>query len=91
MLFLNGVYVTDGSDPPAFRHVADPERNEQHVLVEQIASRIGRVLELRAAITPAHRRAGAPQSTDTAPRGDELGQAALARIWHSDRDLRRLR
>jgi hypothetical protein len=28
MLFLDGVYVNDGANPPAFRHVAGPDANE---------------------------------------------------------------
>ena len=49
MLCLDGVYVADGTGPPMFRHVAAPRPKELQVLVEQIASRIGRVAVGRAA------------------------------------------
>jgi hypothetical protein len=45
MLFLDGVYLVDGTDLPLFRHVAAPGLSELQTLVEEIASRIGRALE----------------------------------------------
>ena len=39
MLFLDGVYLTNGADPPVFRPVTAPGANELQELVEQIASR----------------------------------------------------
>lgn len=37
MLFLDGVYLVDGADPPVFRHVAAPHANDLQALIEQIA------------------------------------------------------
>ena len=40
MLFLDGVYVADGTGSPVFRQVAGPGLSELQALVEQIAFRI---------------------------------------------------
>ena len=50
MLFLAVAFVADGPGPPVFRHVVAPGQNELQALVEQIASRAGRVLERRGLI-----------------------------------------
>ncbi|MBK7249884.1 MAG: transposase [Gammaproteobacteria bacterium] len=50
MLFLDGVYVAAGPGQPLFRHVVGPGQSELQALVEQIASRIGRVLERRGLV-----------------------------------------
>jgi hypothetical protein len=41
------VYLTDGADPPVFRHVDQPGVKGLQALVERIAARIGRLLEKR--------------------------------------------
>ena len=50
MIFVDGVYLTDGADPPVFRHVATSGAAELQALVQQIAERIGRMLEKRGLI-----------------------------------------
>jgi ribosomal protein S27E len=50
MLFLDGVYLTEGANSPTFRHVAAPGANELQALVEQIAAGVGQVLERRGLI-----------------------------------------
>jgi hypothetical protein len=50
MLFLDGVYVNAGADPPEFRPVAAADANELQGLLEQIAARVGQVLEKRGLI-----------------------------------------
>jgi hypothetical protein len=50
LLFLDGVYLADGASPPVFRHVAAPGASDLQELVEQIAARVGQVLERRGLI-----------------------------------------
>ena len=50
MIFVAGVYLTDGAAPPVFRHVAVPGTTELQALVQHIAERIGRMLEKRGLI-----------------------------------------
>ena len=50
MLFLDGVYVADGTNPPVFRRVAGPKANDLQDLAEQIAARVGQVLERRGLV-----------------------------------------
>src|SRR5690606_12474460 len=49
MLCLDGAFLT-GTDPPVFRRIAPPTRQELQALVERIADRIGRALERRGLI-----------------------------------------
>ena len=44
------MYLTDGADPPVFRHIAEPGTAELQALVQQIAERIGQMLERRGLI-----------------------------------------
>ncbi len=44
------MYLSDGADPPVFRHVATSGTAELQALVQQIAERIGRMLEKRGLI-----------------------------------------
>ena len=50
MLFLDGVYVADGANPPVFRRVAGPKANDLEDLAERIAARVGQVLERRGLV-----------------------------------------
>ena len=47
MLFVDGVYVTEGSGAPVFRAVRSPGAGELQVLVQRLAEGIGRLLEKR--------------------------------------------
>jgi hypothetical protein len=50
MIFVYGVYVTGGVGPPVFRHLPSPGTAELQALVQQIAERMGRLLEKRGLI-----------------------------------------
>ncbi len=50
MPFLDGVYRSQGAEPPLFRAVAGPGPNELQRLVEQIAAGASQVLEKRSLI-----------------------------------------
>ena len=50
MLLLDGVYVADGANPLVFRCVAGPKANDLQDLAEQIAARVGQVLERRGLV-----------------------------------------
>lgn len=50
MIFGDGVYLTDGADPPVFRPVPSPGTAELQALVQNIAERIGQLLEERGLI-----------------------------------------
>jgi hypothetical protein len=50
MIFVDGVYVTEGSGAPVFRAVRSPDAGELQALVQQMAERIGRLLEKRGLI-----------------------------------------
>ncbi len=50
MIFVDGVYLTDSADPPVFRPVPAPGTAELQALVQNIAERIGRLLERRGLI-----------------------------------------
>ena len=50
MILLDGVYLPVGNGPPVFRHVPAPTSAQLQGLVQQIAERIGRLLEKRGLI-----------------------------------------
>jgi hypothetical protein len=50
ILFLDGDYVSDGADPPAFCPVAAPGADDLQGLIEQVAVGVGQVLERRGLI-----------------------------------------
>jgi len=50
MIFLDGVYLPVEDAPPVFRQVSAPTATELAALMQQIAARIGRVLEQRGLI-----------------------------------------
>ena len=50
MIFPDGVYLAEGQHPPIFRHVPAPTGAELQALVQQIAERIGKILERRGLI-----------------------------------------
>ena len=58
MLFLNGVYLANGADPPVFRHVSSPDRNDLQALVELIAARVSEALKRRGLIDATSRTLG---------------------------------
>jgi len=52
MLFLAGVYLADGADPPVFREVAAPGANDLQGLVERIAASVGQKLFTLHTVAP---------------------------------------
>jgi len=80
MLFLDGVYVADGAGQPVFRHVAGPGQNELQALVEQIASRIGRVLERRGLVERDMENAWLATDGPGGPLDDLIGHSITYRI-----------
>ncbi len=49
-IFLDGVYLPGGEGPPVFRYVPAPTAAQLRLLVQQIAERIGKLLEKRGLI-----------------------------------------
>jgi hypothetical protein len=80
MLFLDGVYLADGANPPVFRHVAAPGASELQALVEQIATCIGRVLERRGLIERDMENAWLNSGAESGPLDDLLGHSITYRI-----------
>ena len=62
MIFVDGVYLTDGADPPVFRHVAQPGAVALQALVQDIAERVGRLLEKRGLIERDCERVSGPRA-----------------------------
>jgi hypothetical protein len=79
-LFLDGVYGTDGADRPAFRHVAGPDANDLQGLVEQIAARVGQVLEKRGLIERDIENAWLGAGAEPGPPDDLIGHSIAYRI-----------
>ena len=50
MIFVDGVYVTEGSGAPVFRAARSPGAGELQALVQRLAEGIGRLLEKRGLI-----------------------------------------
>jgi len=80
MLFLDGVYLADGADPPMFRHVAAPGANELQGLVEQIAARVGQALERRGLIERDIENAWLAAYCEAGPLDDLIGYSITYRI-----------
>jgi len=80
MLFLDGVYLADGANPPMFRQVAAPGAKDLQALVEQIATRIGRVLERRGLIERDIENAWLAGGAEPGPLDDLIGHSITYRI-----------
>jgi hypothetical protein len=50
MIFVAGVYVTDGAGAPVFRAVRSPDTAELQAMVQQLGERIGGLLDKRGLI-----------------------------------------
>jgi hypothetical protein len=90
MLFVDGVYLADGPDPPVFRHVAGPCLEELQTLVEQIAFRIGGVLERRGLVERDMENAWLVGDGEGGPLDDLLGHSISYRIAVGPRAGRKL-
>jgi hypothetical protein len=85
MLFVDGVYpagdLTDGAGQPVFRHVAGPSLGELQTLMEQIATRVGRMLERRGLVERDIENAWLAGDGEGGPLDDLLGHSITYRIW----------
>lgn len=80
LLFLDGVFLTDGANPPVFRHVAAPGASELQSLVERIAARVGQVLERRGLIERDIENAWLAAGAEPGPLDDLIGHSITYRI-----------
>jgi hypothetical protein len=80
MLFLDGVYVADGANPPVFRRVAGPKANDLEDLAEQIAARVGQVLERRGLVERDIENARLAAGAEPGPLDDLIGHSITYRI-----------
>jgi hypothetical protein len=84
MMFVDGVYLADElshvTGQPMFRHVAGPGLAELQTLVEQIAYRIGRVLEQRGLVERDIGNAWLAGDGEGGPLDDLLGHSITYRI-----------
>jgi hypothetical protein len=89
LLFLDGVYPSAGANPPVFRQVAAPSANELQGLVEQIAARVGQVLERRGLIERDIENAWLSSGAEAVHAADRSPAAAGARRRREWRGPRR--
>ena len=80
MLFLDGLYLTSGTDPPVFRQVPAPGANELQKLVEQIAARVGQALERAGLIERNIESAWLAAGAAPGPLDDLIGHSITYRI-----------
>jgi hypothetical protein len=80
MLYLDGVYLTDSTNWSVFRHVAAPGANALQELVEQIAARVGQVLERRGLIERDIENAWRAAGAEPGPLDDLIGHSITYRI-----------
>lgn len=80
MLFLDGVYLPVEGGRPVFRHVPAPTGAELQVLVQQIAARIGRLLERRGIVERDMENAWLASDGEAGPLDDLIGHSITYRI-----------
>ena len=80
MIFLDGVYLPAEGAAPVFRHVPAPTGAELHELVQQIAARIGRVLEQRGIVERDMENAWLAMQGEGGPLDDLIGHSITYRI-----------
>jgi len=80
MIFLAGVYLPVEGAAPVFRHVPAPTGAELQELVQQIAARIGRVLEQRGLIERDMENAWLATQGEGGPLDDLIGHSITYRI-----------
>ena len=78
MIFLDGVYVP--GDQPVFRHVPAPTSVQLQVLVQQIAERVGRLLERRGLVERDMENAWLTTDGPGGPLDDLIGHSITYRI-----------
>jgi hypothetical protein len=80
MIFLDGVYVPVDGAAPVFRHVPAPTGSELQALVQQIAERIGKVLEQRGLIERDMQNAWLSTQAEGGPLDDLIGHSITYRV-----------
>ena len=80
MIFLDGVYLPVDGAQPVFRHVPAPAGTELKELVQQIAERIGRVLEQRGLIERDMENAWLSTQGSEGPLDDLIGHSITYRV-----------
>jgi len=80
MVFLAGVYVPLEGAAPVFRHVPAPTGAELQELVQQIATRIGKVLEQRGLVERDMHSAWLAAQGEGGPLDDLIGHSIANRI-----------
>ncbi len=80
MLFLDGAYRTEGIAAPQFHPVSEPGAQELQGLVEQIAARVGQVLERRGLIERDIEKAWLASDSEAGPLDDLIGHSITYRI-----------
>ena len=80
MVFLDGVYLPIKGGPPVFRHVPAPTGAESQVLVQQIAGRVGRLLERRGIVERDMENAWLASDGEAGPLDDLIGDSITYRI-----------
>lgn len=80
MIFLAGVYVPLEGAAPVFRHVPAPTGAELQELVQQIATRIGKVLEQRGLVERDLENAWLANQGEGGPLDDLIGHSITYRI-----------
>jgi hypothetical protein len=80
MIFLDGVYLPVEGAAPVFRHVPAPTGTELQELVQQIAARIGKVLEQRGLVDRDMENAWLAMPGEVGPLDDLIGHSITYRI-----------
>jgi hypothetical protein len=80
MVFPDGVYLQVDSAAPVFRHVPAPTGTELQELVQQIAARIGKVLEQRGLVERDLENAWLANPGEGGPLDDLIGHSITYRI-----------
>jgi hypothetical protein len=80
MIFPDGVYLPVDGVAPVFRHVPGPTGAELQVLVQQIAGRIGRLLERRGIVERDIENAWLAGDGEAGPLDDLIGHSITYRI-----------
>jgi hypothetical protein len=80
MIFVDGVYLPVEGGTPMFRHVPAPTGAEMQFLVQQIAERVGRMLERRGLIERDIENAWLASTGESGPLDDLIGHCITYRI-----------
>lgn len=73
MLFVDEVYLPAAGGPPVFRHLPAPTGAQLQVVVQQIAERVGHVLERRGLVERDMENAWVAGDGEAGPLDDLIG------------------